>query len=570
MTADIFALLQSYTKTQTVQPANQETPSDGENIQPGLFASLMNECIADAEGAENPLQMLVLPEEVSEPQTMAFTGTNAFPQSVMNILAGEPEAAPETESPETTPLPEDGLPSPETADDDDSVIWPDDEAAMNPEDIPAGHESRADRIIARVKNLVQENSQGAELTDSDIQEIAEQVISEEGVDALPEELLRETAQAVSEIAAELKHEDGSDTQPVVRILDALTGRIAPKDSVKAPDDTEDPQESEQPQEIPEASTELAGLAGVTNPQPQPAGHPEIQDAQTQPEQYAISSQPSRQRRTQPETQQVPHEHQETPESQEVSTNFREALVNRNADPENSGQENPESQTQNQNQNQSQSRDFSQGRNDSGTGNSSSRQRSDSRRVDSRTQSAGTDSQPSPRRTESHSDFAAYFEGVLNSRRSTARTSQPMPLNLRTAENFTQASALRDGITNVVRFIRADGVQKARVIVDPPALGRVSVELTSGTSGVEASIKVASEQIRQLVQDQISQLRMNLSQQGVQVAEFTVDVQQDNSGSQGQQGQQQNTGRFGFIDDSEDDEAEDFRIDLEDGLLYWVA
>ena len=69
-------------------------------------------------------------------------------------------------------------------------------------------------------------------------------------------------------------------------------------------------------------------------------------------------------------------------------------------------------------------------------------------------------------------------------------------------------------------------------------GRISVELTSSSSGVEASIKVASEQIRQLVQDQLTQLRMNLSEQGVQVAEFTVDVQQDNQQGNGSQNENQ--------------------------------
>ena len=159
---------------------------------------------------------------------------------------------------------------------------------------------------------------------------------------------------------------------------------------------------------------------------------------------------------------------------------------------------------------------------------------------------------------------------MNTRRTAARTS-PVPLSLRGPENFTQSTALRDGLTNVVRFIRADGVQKANVVVDPPALGRISVELTSSSSGVEASIKVASEQIRQLVQDQLSQLRMNLSQQGVQVAEFTVDVQQDNSGSQNPQGQEQpNRGPLNFTGDAEDEDTEEFRVDLEDGLLWWVA
>ena len=148
----------------------------------------------------------------------------------------------------------------------------------------------------------------------------------------------------------------------------------------------------------------------------------------------------------------------------------------------------------------------------------------------------------------------------------------MPFNLRGTADFSQAATLRNGLTNIVRFVRADGVQKASVIVDPPALGRISVELTSGTSGVEASIKVSSEQIRQLVQDQLSELRMNLSQQGVQVAAFTVDVQQDNSGNQqNPQYQSQERGYSAYaggLDD--DDEAEEFRIDLEEGLLYWVA
>ena len=129
--------------------------------------------------------------------------------------------------------------------------------------------------------------------------------------------------------------------------------------------------------------------------------------------------------------------------------------------------------------------------------------------------------------------------------------------------------LRDGIINVVRFIRADGVHKANVVIDPPALGRISVELTSGSSGVEASIKVASEQIRNLIQDQLDQLRMNLSQQGVQVAEFTVDVQQDNSGNQQQNSQQGNQDR-NFFTIADDEEPEEFRVDLEEGLLYWVA
>ena len=121
---------------------------------------------------------------------------------------------------------------------------------------------------------------------------------------------------------------------------------------------------------------------------------------------------------------------------------------------------------------------------------------------------------------------------------------------------------------MVRFIRTNGEQKAALIVDPPALGRVSVELTNSTTGLEASIKVSSEQIRQLVQDQLAQLRLTLAQQGVQLTQFSVDVQQDNGHRQQQQAEQNRSNKLN--DGEEDEEQTVFRVDLDKGLLYWVA
>ena len=179
-----------------------------------------------------------------------------------------------------------------------------------------------------------------------------------------------------------------------------------------------------------------------------------------------------------------------------------------------------------------------------------------------------------RRTDALNDFQTFFDSVNRNRRSPARaSSQPLSLRTGTYEASgaqSQGRTLRNGIVNTVRFIRADGVRKANIIVDPPALGRISVELTSSTSGVEASVKVANEQIRQIVQDQFTQLRDNLLQQGVQVSEFTVDVQQDNS-RQGQNSDSQNQRDYYSYEPSEDDDdTEIFRADLEEGLLYWVA
>ena len=65
--------------------------------------------------------------------------------------------------------------------------------------------------------------------------------------------------------------------------------------------------------------------------------------------------------------------------------------------------------------------------------------------------------------------------------------------------------------------------------------------------------------------------MNLADQGVQVADFTVDVQQDSQRDR-RDSQEENNGRrvnvIGGVEEEED--TEEFRVDLEEGLLYWVA
>jgi flagellar hook-length control protein FliK len=139
--------------------------------------------------------------------------------------------------------------------------------------------------------------------------------------------------------------------------------------------------------------------------------------------------------------------------------------------------------------------------------------------------------------------------------------------------LSRNEALREGVENVVRFARASGEQRASLVVDPPALGRVSVELTHSAAGLEASIKVTSEQVRQLIQDQLAQLRLTLAQQGVQLTHFSVDVRQDN-GRQRQeteQGRQRRpVGGLGGGAGGGEEEPAVFRVDLNEGLLYWVA
>lgn len=174
-------------------------------------------------------------------------------------------------------------------------------------------------------------------------------------------------------------------------------------------------------------------------------------------------------------------------------------------------------------------------------------------------------------SERRTGFEQFFDGVM-SRRQTDMRGGAMQLAKETP--LSQNEALREGLDNVVRFIRTSGEQKASLIVDPPALGRISVELTSSTSGLDASIKVSSEQVRQLVQDQIAQLRLSLAQQGVQLTHFSVDVQQDDTQQRRGTEQQGRRKRHGGPGADGQDEAQDepasFRVDLSQGLLYWLA
>lgn len=134
------------------------------------------------------------------------------------------------------------------------------------------------------------------------------------------------------------------------------------------------------------------------------------------------------------------------------------------------------------------------------------------------------------------------------------------------------AALEDGMHNVVRFMRTEGHHRASMIVDPPALGRVEIELSATTGGVEASIRVGNEQLRQLVQDQITVLRTHLQQQGVQVAELTVDIRDSGKEGHGEtrDGAKNRNLRGSGMVGAADEEIPSFAVDLEKGLLHWVA
>jgi flagellar hook-length control protein FliK len=132
-----------------------------------------------------------------------------------------------------------------------------------------------------------------------------------------------------------------------------------------------------------------------------------------------------------------------------------------------------------------------------------------------------------------------------------------------------SECFQTGLSHVLRFLHTRGETRATVVIDPPALGRVDVELVSTQRGLEALFRVGNEQLRQTVQEQLPILKSSFQQQGLILADCSVDVR-DERGSQHHP--QESKGRkFSFGTQEDDvDAVLAFRIDLEQGLLFWMA
>jgi hypothetical protein len=137
-------------------------------------------------------------------------------------------------------------------------------------------------------------------------------------------------------------------------------------------------------------------------------------------------------------------------------------------------------------------------------------------------------------------------------------------------------ALGDGLRSVIQFMKNDGVNEARIVVEPPSLGRVDVSLQSGANGVEAVFKVDNDALKQMLQQHLDALKESLQAQGIHVSNLAVDIKYKDERSRGDvYGARGKTRRAGRAEsgDGEVDSGEITRlarIDLEKGLLHWVA
>ena len=175
---------------------------------------------------------------------------------------------------------------------------------------------------------------------------------------------------------------------------------------------------------------------------------------------------------------------------------------------------------------------------------------------------------SPEKSEKSPLQPAVSDGAQAGRAYTAEVRSahvPAVYSLRSGNKFGE------GLASVVELMNRDGLPEARIVVEPPALGRIDVALRTTSNGVEALFRVENEELRQMVQFQLDSLKTSLHAQGIHVSALAVDIR-NNEGQKGRYPGAPKKGRRMEPADGGDDIAETriARLDLENGLLHWVA
>jgi flagellar hook-length control protein FliK len=135
---------------------------------------------------------------------------------------------------------------------------------------------------------------------------------------------------------------------------------------------------------------------------------------------------------------------------------------------------------------------------------------------------GTNDQPAVEKSAAAPDQSSL--GVTSTAGSNPRT-EPLATADHSATNTTtdplqRSQELVDRVTNILRTSFDTGGEM-RVRLEPPALGRVQVDVSSGSSGVTARLEVQTASARQTLLNNISLLHTAITQTGASVSRIDV-------------------------------------------------
>lgn len=182
------------------------------------------------------------------------------------------------------------------------------------------------------------------------------------------------------------------------------------------------------------------------------------------------------------------------------------------------------------------------------------------------------------RPDSHTREVAFGETLASKLRDAAErtfTPEAQPAS-RAGMTYAmdRANAFGDGIFTALEFMKTDGVQEARIVVEPPALGHIDVSIRASESGLQAAFKVDNEHLKQMVQQHIDILKSSLQTQGIHVSSIAVDIRnkedQNGQGAAYAKNKKAKGGRGSDDETENENETTLVRLDLEKGLLHWIG
>lgn len=133
-------------------------------------------------------------------------------------------------------------------------------------------------------------------------------------------------------------------------------------------------------------------------------------------------------------------------------------------------------------------------------------------------------------------------------------------------------AAGDGLSHAIRFIHRGNIDKAYVITEPPEWGRIQIDLGLSRDGLEALIKVENEGLAASLRGQMEGLKTALESSGINLAHIAVEAKGKDAGNGSGDSPEDRRRKRGTDPPvgKEKTESALFQLDLERGLLCWIA
>ncbi|NLP45783.1 MAG: flagellar hook-length control protein FliK, partial [Epulopiscium sp.] len=135
-------------------------------------------------------------------------------------------------------------------------------------------------------------------------------------------------------------------------------------------------------------------------------------------------------------------------------------------------------------------------------------------------------------------FSAALSGLQNSI-DTRENQQVQEFDIAkvvSSEQRVETDKLIQQITTHIKIHMKPDVSEMSLRLKPEYLGNVALKLVSDKGIVTAQILVENQQVKEMVESQLYQVRQTLANQGISVEEMQVSLQQENSQHSAQQQQ----------------------------------